>query len=131
MALSHFDVKVSAPAWPSALQRGPQIEGQALRCNLVSMHGGLQGTAIAIGEQPIKGLLSPAAMGRLCVGEMLTNLVAAPVSSIRDIKVRLRPRSSRLRCGLSPPSLPSWWPYFRYDAHGRAVLGQLDVGGQA
>jgi phosphoribosylformylglycinamidine synthase len=59
----------------------------------------LQGTAIAIGEQPIKGLLSPAAMGRLCVGEMLTNLVAAPVSSIRDIKVRLRPHSSRLRCG--------------------------------
>jgi phosphoribosylformylglycinamidine synthase len=34
-----------------------------------------KGAVTAIGEQPIKGLISPAAMGRLCVGEMLTNIV--------------------------------------------------------
>ena len=35
------------------------------------------GTATAIGEQPIKGLLDPRAMARLSVGEALTNLVWA------------------------------------------------------
>jgi phosphoribosylformylglycinamidine synthase len=49
-------------------------------------HFGTTGAAIAIGEQPIKGLLDPAAMGRMTVGEALTNLVWARVSALEDVK---------------------------------------------
>ena len=49
-------------------------------------HFGTTGAATAIGEQPIKGLINPAAMGRLCVGEMLTNIAWARLSAIEDIK---------------------------------------------
>jgi phosphoribosylformylglycinamidine synthase len=54
---------------------------------IAQSHLSTTGAATAIGEQPIKGLLDPAAMARLCVGEALTNLVWAPVSGIEDIKV--------------------------------------------
>lgn len=50
-----------------------------------SIHG-LTGIASSIGEQPIKGLTNPAQMARLVVGEMLTNLVWAPISNFSDIK---------------------------------------------
>ncbi len=43
----------------------------------------LQGAATAIGEQPIKGLVSPAAGARMAVGEALTNLVFARVSALK------------------------------------------------
>ncbi|KAF5741880.1 hypothetical protein HS088_TW10G00887 [Tripterygium wilfordii] len=46
----------------------------------------LTGGACAIGEQPIKGLLNPRAMARLAVGEALTNLVWAKVTSLSDVK---------------------------------------------
>uniref|UniRef100_A0A671L7Y8 Phosphoribosylformylglycinamidine synthase n=1 Tax=Sinocyclocheilus anshuiensis TaxID=1608454 RepID=A0A671L7Y8_9TELE len=46
----------------------------------------LQGAATAIGEQPIKGLVSPAAGARMAVGEALTNLVFARVSALKDVK---------------------------------------------
>ncbi|KAL6009834.1 hypothetical protein ACLOJK_000264 [Asimina triloba] len=46
----------------------------------------LTGGACAIGEQPIKGLLNPKAMARLAVGEALTNLVWAKVTSLGDVK---------------------------------------------
>ncbi|KHG14750.1 hypothetical protein F383_18060 [Gossypium arboreum] len=46
----------------------------------------LTGGACAIGEQPIKGLLDPKAMARLAVGEALTNLVWAKVTSLSDVK---------------------------------------------
>ncbi|XP_002524208.2 probable phosphoribosylformylglycinamidine synthase, chloroplastic/mitochondrial [Ricinus communis] len=46
----------------------------------------LTGGACAIGEQPIKGLVNPKAMARLAVGEALTNLVWARVTSLSDIK---------------------------------------------
>ena len=49
-------------------------------------HFGVTGGATAIGEQPIKGLLNPVAMARMCVGESLTNLVWAPVSALEDVK---------------------------------------------
>lgn len=39
-----------------------------------------------MGEQGIKMLVSPAAGARMSVGEALTNLVAAPVSALRDVK---------------------------------------------
>ncbi|KAG5625246.1 hypothetical protein H5410_010464 [Solanum commersonii] len=47
---------------------------------------GLTGGACSIGEQPIKGLLDPKAMARLAVGEALTNLVWAKVTSLSDVK---------------------------------------------
>lgn len=44
------------------------------------------GIAIAIGEQPIKGLIDPASMARMSVAEALTNIVWAKISSLEDIK---------------------------------------------
>uniref|UniRef100_A0A8B9HYX9 Phosphoribosylformylglycinamidine synthase n=1 Tax=Astyanax mexicanus TaxID=7994 RepID=A0A8B9HYX9_ASTMX len=44
------------------------------------------GAATAIGEQPIKGLVSPAAGARMAVGEALTNLVFAQVTALKDVK---------------------------------------------
>ncbi|GMH19057.1 hypothetical protein Nepgr_020898 [Nepenthes gracilis] len=44
------------------------------------------GGACSIGEQPIKGLLDPKAMARLAVGEALTNLVWAKITSLSDVK---------------------------------------------
>jgi phosphoribosylformylglycinamidine synthase len=49
-------------------------------------HFGLTGAAISIGEQPIIGLLNPAAMARMSVAEALTNIVWAGISSLEDIK---------------------------------------------
>ncbi|CAL4926982.1 unnamed protein product [Urochloa decumbens] len=46
----------------------------------------LTGGACSIGEQPLKGLLNPQAMARLSVGEALTNLVWAKVTSLADVK---------------------------------------------
>ena len=49
-------------------------------------HFGLTGAATAIGEQPIKGLIDPGTMARMCAGEMLTNIAWARISAIEDIK---------------------------------------------
>merc|ERR1719162_2916065 len=49
-------------------------------------HFGITGTAVACGEQPIKGLIDSAAMARMTVAEALTNLVWAKMSKIEDIK---------------------------------------------
>ncbi|KAI0496230.1 hypothetical protein KFK09_022541 [Dendrobium nobile] len=53
---------------------------------IAQSYTGLTGGACAIGEQPIKGLLNPKAMARLAVGEALTNLVWAKVTSLGDVK---------------------------------------------
>ncbi|MGO9611888.1 MAG: phosphoribosylformylglycinamidine synthase [Dissulfurispiraceae bacterium] len=53
---------------------------------IAQSHSGLTGAAIAIGEQPIKGLISPAAMARMSVGEALTNIVWAKIGALNDIK---------------------------------------------
>ncbi len=53
---------------------------------IAQTHHGLTGGATAVGEQPIKGLLSPAAMARLSVAEALTNLVWAAVGPLGEIK---------------------------------------------
>ncbi|PIO54525.1 hypothetical protein TELCIR_24111, partial [Teladorsagia circumcincta] len=45
------------------------------------------GGAVAVGEQPIKGLISPGAGARMTVAETLTNLLAAPITDIRDVKM--------------------------------------------
>uniref|UniRef100_A0A3Q3ETL7 Phosphoribosylformylglycinamidine synthase n=1 Tax=Labrus bergylta TaxID=56723 RepID=A0A3Q3ETL7_9LABR len=46
----------------------------------------LKGAATSIGEQPIKGLLCPAAGARMSVGEALTNLVFARITALKDVK---------------------------------------------
>jgi phosphoribosylformylglycinamidine synthase len=49
-------------------------------------HQDTTGLATSIGEQPIKGLISPAAMARLSLGEALTNLVFAAATSLPDVR---------------------------------------------
>ena len=49
-------------------------------------HTGVEGAATSIGEQPLKGLLDPAAMARLSLAESLTNMVFAPITSLPDVK---------------------------------------------
>jgi phosphoribosylformylglycinamidine synthase len=53
---------------------------------IAQSHFGTTGAATAIGEQPLKGLLDPAAMARLAVGEALTNLVWARVTALEDVR---------------------------------------------
>jgi len=53
---------------------------------VASSHLGITGGATGIGEQPVKGLLDPAAMARLSVGEALTNLVWARVTDLEDVR---------------------------------------------
>ena len=50
-------------------------------------HFDLTGVAVAVGEQPIKGLLNPYAMADMSVGEMLTNIIGVVISDIKDIKL--------------------------------------------
>lgn len=47
---------------------------------------GKTGGATAVGEQPLKGLISPEAMGRLSLGEAMTNLVWARITGRDHIK---------------------------------------------
>lgn len=49
-------------------------------------HFGITGTAVACGEQPIKGLINAAAMARMTVAEAMTNIMWAKISKIEDIK---------------------------------------------
>ena len=49
-------------------------------------HFGITGTAVACGEQPIKGLVDSAAMARMTVAEAMTNIMWAKLSRIEDIK---------------------------------------------
>ena len=44
------------------------------------------GAATAVGEQPIKGLVDSKAMGRVSVGEMLTNLAFVKVTGLKGVK---------------------------------------------
>lgn len=49
-------------------------------------HFGVTGAATAIGEQPIKMLVNPAAGARMAVGEALTNLIWAKVEDLEQVK---------------------------------------------
>jgi phosphoribosylformylglycinamidine synthase len=53
---------------------------------IAQSHLATTGAALSIGEQPIKGLIDPGAMGRMVVGEALTNLVWARVSALDEVK---------------------------------------------
>ncbi len=45
------------------------------------------GEAMAMGERPLLAVLDAAASGRMAVGEALTNLAAAPIGSLRDVRL--------------------------------------------
>ena len=47
---------------------------------------GRTGGVTAIGEQPIKGLVDPAAMARMTLGEAVTNMCFANITSLSDTK---------------------------------------------
>ncbi|KAK8811334.1 hypothetical protein WA158_003068 [Blastocystis sp. Blastoise] len=49
-------------------------------------HFSSTGIASSIGEQPVKGLINPQAMGRVSVGEAVTNLVWAPIEGLKKTK---------------------------------------------
>lgn len=49
-------------------------------------HYDLVGGITAIGEKPILSLIDPGCMARMCVGELLTNIMFAGVTSLKDIK---------------------------------------------
>nr|AOE43234.1 phosphoribosylformylglycinamide synthase [Synstelium polycarpum] len=53
---------------------------------IASGYFGITGAATSIGEQPIKGFVCAKSMAYLTVGEALTNLMFAAISSIEDIK---------------------------------------------
>jgi phosphoribosylformylglycinamidine synthase len=53
---------------------------------LAQSHFGLSGIAVAVGEQPIKGLLNNAAQARMTVGECLTNMMFAEITKLEDVK---------------------------------------------
>jgi len=50
-------------------------------------YDGYSGEAMAIGERPPIALLNAPASGRMAVGEALTNIAAAPIARIGDIKL--------------------------------------------
>jgi phosphoribosylformylglycinamidine synthase len=49
-------------------------------------HFGKTGTAIAIGEQPLKMMIDPKAGARMAIGETLTNMMWAKISDLSHIK---------------------------------------------
>ena len=51
-----------------------------------SSYFGLSGSAASIGEQPLKGLVSPARMARLSLGEAILNMIGAKVTKLEDMK---------------------------------------------
>ena len=53
------------------------------------------GSATAIGEQPIKGLVDPACGARMAVGEALTNLVFARITDLKVSNSSLFPLASQ------------------------------------
>jgi len=56
-------------------------------CGVIAQtHTDFSGAATAVGEQPIKGLLDPAAMARLATAEAVTNLVWASVGGLGEVK---------------------------------------------
>lgn len=53
---------------------------------IAQSHFELRGVAKSLGEQPIKGLISPKAMARMAVAEALLNMVGAKITALEDIK---------------------------------------------
>jgi phosphoribosylformylglycinamidine synthase len=47
---------------------------------------GVSGAALSLGEQPVKGLIDPAAMARMAVAEALLNLAGARITQLSDVR---------------------------------------------
>jgi phosphoribosylformylglycinamidine synthase len=47
---------------------------------------GMSGAALSLGEQPVKGLIDPAAMARMAVAEALLNLAGARITQLSDVR---------------------------------------------
>ena len=47
----------------------------------------IRGMAVAVGEQPIKGLVNNKAQARITVGETLSNLMFAKITKLEDVKM--------------------------------------------
>ena len=57
-------------------------------CAVTAMsHEGFLGEAMAMGERTPLAVIDAAASGRMAVGEAITNIAAAPIASIEDIKL--------------------------------------------
>jgi phosphoribosylformylglycinamidine synthase len=57
-------------------------------CAVTAMsHEGYAGEAMAMGERTPLAVIDAAASGRMAVGEAITNIAAAPIASIEDIKL--------------------------------------------
>ncbi|MDB5746613.1 MAG: phosphoribosylformylglycinamidine synthase, partial [Massilia sp.] len=57
-------------------------------CAVTAMsHEGFAGEAMAMGERTPLAVIDAAASGRMAVGEAITNIAAAPIASIEDIKL--------------------------------------------
>ncbi|MBA4094666.1 MAG: phosphoribosylformylglycinamidine synthase, partial [Candidatus Accumulibacter sp.] len=57
-------------------------------CAVTTMsHDGFLGEAMAMGERTPLAVIDAAASGRMAVGEAITNIAAAPIASIEDIKL--------------------------------------------
>jgi phosphoribosylformylglycinamidine synthase len=57
-------------------------------CAVTAMsYEGFQGEAMAMGERTPLAVIDAAASGRMAVGEAITNIAAAPIASIEDIKL--------------------------------------------
>ena len=52
-----------------------------------STYHGYTGEAMTMGERTPVALVNPAASGRMAVGEVLTNIVAAPIKQISDVRL--------------------------------------------
>jgi phosphoribosylformylglycinamidine synthase len=50
-------------------------------------HHGYAGEAMAVGERAPMALVDPVASGRMAVGEALTNIVAAPIARLGDVRL--------------------------------------------
>ncbi len=53
----------------------------------VADYSGVQGEAMAMAERPALALRNPAASGRMVIAEALTNLMAAPVADLKQVKL--------------------------------------------
>ena len=53
----------------------------------VADYTGVQGEAMAMAERPALALRNPAASGRMVIAEALTNLMAAPVADLKQVKL--------------------------------------------
>ncbi|MCK4800101.1 phosphoribosylformylglycinamidine synthase subunit PurQ, partial [Candidatus Parcubacteria bacterium] len=53
---------------------------------MAQSHFGLTGTALSLGEQPLKGLISPQAMARMAISEALLNMAGAKITKLTDVK---------------------------------------------